>query len=458
MKGRPATSRPRVQPSGASAPPLPGAAKVERLRLERLTVDGVTGLTLHPFWDVGDERVASLGILYVQLCRYAVTESFYGWELYDRVLRLSVESLKEDLEASALRPAFLSMRFNGCDGFYLLFDLSARGSQRPESVLEAEAVRFRQGLSRRLRKTVGRGLAALMDVYSTSLTVADDPRVRPSRNLMRALAEAVRNIEVHESGTRHGFLGELKSILSGRRLRVVYQPVVDIQTTEVLGYEALIRGPAGSVLEFPDTLFSAAQKADLSLELENLCLETIFDAVSSASRRSVLFVNASARLLTHSVFLDERNLVEMRRAHPSIVLEISEKEIVLSYSAFREVLERLRSAGFRIAIDDAGSGYSGLESVLQIRPEYLKVASSLVHNIHADRIKREILSALASVGSQIGASLVAEGIEQQEDLDALVALGVPYGQGYLLGRPAARIPSPRRPAPAAGRRTAARRA
>ena len=444
MRARPATPRKRSRPAASRSVPPSDAAEIDRLRLERLAVDSVTGLMLHPLWDLGNERVASLGILYFQLCRYAVTESFYGWELYDRVLRISVSSLKEDLEASKLRPVFLSMRFNGCDGFYLLFDLSARGSQRPEALLEAEAAHFRQGLTRRLRKSVGRGLAALMDVYSTSLLVADDPRVRPSRNLIRGFTEAVRNIDVHESGNRHGMVQEVKAVLSGRRLRAVYQPVIDIQTTGVLGYEALIRGPAGSVLEFPDALFPAAHQADLSLELESLCLETIFGDVSSVLRRGVLFVNASARLLTHSVFLDERNLAEIRRAHPSIVLEVSEKEIVLNYSTFREVLQRLRGAGFRIAIDDAGSGYSGLESVLQIRPEFIKVASSLVHNLHVDRIKREIILALASVGRQIGASLVAEGIEQEEDLRVLVELGIPYGQGFLLGRPSAKVPTPRR--------------
>src|SRR5262249_34114330 len=135
----------------------------------------------------------------------------------------------------------------------------------------------------------------------------------------------------------------------------------------VLGHEALIRGPSGSALESPDALFDAARLGDVSLELESLCLETIFASVGAAVRRGALFVNASARLLNRSVLLDERNLAEIRRAHPSVVVEISEKEIVGSYSAFREVLESLRAAGLSIAIDDAGSGYSGLESILQIR-------------------------------------------------------------------------------------------
>jgi len=129
----------------------------------------------------------------------------------------------------------------------------------------------------------------------------------------------------------------------------------------------------------------------------------------------------------------------MRRAHGNIVIEVSEKEIVWNYVAFREVLERLRAAGFRFAIDDAGSGYSGLETILQLRPEYIKVATSIVRNVHEDAIKREVLASLLSLGRQIGASLVAEGIESEEELRSLSEVGLPYGQGFLFGRPAARI-------------------
>ena len=152
-------------------------------------------------------------------------------------------------------------------------------------------------------------------------------------------------------------------------------------------------------------------------------------------------MNASARLVTHPVFLDDRNLAEMRRVHPQIVIELSEKEIVGDYADFREVLERLRASGLRLAIDDAGSGYSGLESILQLRPEFIKVANSIVYNLHLDTIKREIISALASLSRQINAPLIAEGIETPEELKSLTSLGVPYGQGFLIGRPSRRIGS-----------------
>lgn len=419
--------------------PAGAAADVERLRLERLATDAVTGLPLHPDPGVGFERVASMGVIYLQLGRFTGVESLYGWELYDRILRLTAASLKEDLEASALKSQHLSLSFNGCDGFCLLFDLSSRPAQRHGALLEPEARRFRQGVLRRLRLALGRIAVDLMSVYVGVSFVADDPRVRPARSLARGVLEAMRAAEALQTDARKGRVDTMKQVLSRRALRVVWQPVHVLSGRKVLGYEALIRGPAGSDLELPDALFSVAREGDMLLELENLCLETIFSSLPRPVREGVLFVNASARLLTHPVFLDDRNLAAMQRAHDAIVVEVSEKEIVWSYAAFREVLERLRGAGFRFAIDDAGSGYSGLETILQLRPEYIKVSQSIVRNVHQDAIKREVLASLLSLGRQIGAALVAEGIETEEELRTISDLGLPYGQGFLLGKPVSRV-------------------
>ncbi len=431
MKPRPGRALSLLPPSAA--------AEVERLRRERLASDAVTGLPLHADPGIGFERVAGLGILSLQLGRFSGVESLYGWELYDRVLKLTTASLREDLDASPLKAQHLSLSFNGCDGFCLLFDLSAHPPHRHAALLEPEGRRFRQGVLRRLRQTLGSISVDLMNVYVGVASVADDPRVRLSRNLARGVLEAFRTAETHQSEARKGRVETLKNLLSRRALRVVWQPVVALSDRRVYGYEALIRGPVGSDLEKPDALFSVAREGDMLLELENLCLETIFAALPRAVRAGVLFVNASARLLTHPVFLDDRNLVEIRRAHPDTVIEVSEKEIVWNYTAFREVLERLRSAGFRFAIDDAGSGYSGLETILQLRPEFIKVADSIVRNVDKDAIKRGVLASLLSLGRQIGATVVAEGVESEDERRSVAELGLPYGQGYLFGRPSGRI-------------------
>ena len=412
--------------------------EIERLRLESLLHDAVTGLTLHPFADLKGERVANLGVVYIQLGRFAGVESLYGWELYDRILRVTAASLREDITASPLAPGLLAMSFNGSDGVFLLFDVARRAPGRHGVTLEAEAARLRQGVGRRLKQAFGRSAVDLMHIHATALVVPDDPRVRPSRQVMRALAEAARLADARESGEKKSFVERLKALLSAKRLRAVFQPIVGVTSGEVLGYEALIRGPAGHELEMPDELFAVAREGDLLLELESLCVETVFSSLPKAARKKRLFVNASARLLTHSVFLDDRNLAEMGRVHGDIVLELSEKEVVFNYPAFREVVGRLRAAGFGFAIDDAGSGYSGLESIAQLRPEYVKVAHTLVAGLDEDRIKREIVGSLATLGERIDAELIAEGIETRGELESLRGLGVPWGQGFLLGRPAAR--------------------
>jgi EAL domain-containing protein (putative c-di-GMP-specific phosphodiesterase class I) len=412
--------------------------ELERLRLQRILSDWVTGLPLYPLADLRNERMANLGVVYLQLGRFAGIESVYGWELYDQVLRCVTESVRADIETSPLRSAFLSMQFTGCDGFYLLFDLPA-GPTDGQAGLEKEALRLREGATRRLSQRMGRTIVELMAVHCSAVCVPDDPRVRPSRNVIRGLREAARVVETRESAERLKLVASCRGVLASRKLHAVYQPVFSIKEKDIIGYEALIRGPVGE-LERPDVLFAVAHEADMTLELESLCLETIFARVPRAIMDKMLFVNASPRLLGHSVFLDERNLDSMRRAHPNVVVEISEKEVVHDYPAFRETLDRLRQAGLQIAIDDAGSGYSGLESILQLRPEYLKIATSIVRNLHADTIKRQVITALASLGEQIHAPLIAEGIEQPEELESLLALGVRMGQGFLLGRPQARIP------------------
>jgi EAL domain-containing protein (putative c-di-GMP-specific phosphodiesterase class I) len=415
------------------------APDVDQLRVERMLTDGVTGLPLLPAGFPGVERVPHLGVIYLQLGRFAGIESMYGWQLYDRMLRLVTESLRSDLVRSPFREHLITLQFNGSDGFYLLFNLPVPARNGTlASRLEAEAARYRDGVLRRLRDGLDPTMVDLMSVHASALYVPDDPRARPSRNIIRALRDAARMVESQEKAERQGIVASCRAILSGRKLRAVYQPVFDIQERKVVGFEALIRGPAGD-LEAPDLLFAAARESDLGLELETLCLEIIFRRLPRATLQRKLFVNASPRLLTHPVFLDERNLAEIRRAHPDVVVEVSEKEVVGDYPTFRGVLDRLRTSGLQIAIDDAGSGYSGLESILQMRPQYIKVANSIVQNLHADTIKRGVITALASVGRQIDAALIAEGIERPEELAALVDLGVHYGQGFLLGRPSGRI-------------------
>ena len=121
--------------------------------------------------------------------------------------------------------------------------------------------------------------------------------------------------------------------------------------------------------------------------------------------------------------------------HP-IVLEVTERSAIRDVAVFRDALTTLRQLGFRIAIDDAGSGYASLQAIAELRPDYIKVANTLITGLRSDSIKRDVVEMLVNLSRRIDAVCVAEGIETPEDLEECRQLGIPYGQGFYLGVPA----------------------
>ncbi|HWZ87071.1 MAG TPA: EAL domain-containing protein [Thermoanaerobaculia bacterium] len=441
MKARRLTPVPDA-PGEADAPPGGDAPDgLDDLRRDRIVYDAVTQLPIHPFDhpSKADERIENLGVIYLQIGKFFGFEELFGWEQYDRVLAAASESLQDDVRASRLAPHVHSIRFSGADGFYVLYNLPPAARGRGPANLEEEAARLRASVARRLRQTLEGTAVDFLNILASSLTTVDNPRVRPSRHVIRTLQEAVKIVAQHQTSEKLELFAGLKTVIGQKQLRPAFQPVRHLPDGAIMGYEALIRGPQGTSLEPPTVLFAVAHENEMDVELETLCLETIFANLPRAVSERRLFVNASAMLLRHPVFLDERNLAAINRSHDDVVVEISEKEMVRDYDSFQEVLSLVRGAKMKIAIDDAGSGYSGLETILQFKPDYIKVADTLVRNIHADPIKREIIASLDAIGKRIGATLVAEGIEVEPERKTLVDLGIEFGQGFLLGRPAFQV-------------------
>jgi EAL domain-containing protein (putative c-di-GMP-specific phosphodiesterase class I) len=216
----------------------------------------------------------------------------------------------------------------------------------------------------------------------------------------------------------------------GEGLRVEYQPIVELGSRVQVGTEALARFDSDPV-RAPDAWFREAVEVGLGIELE---LATVRRAVSALPRLPEPFylsLNASHRLAVNPWFLEELDDIPGKR----LVVEITEHEPVDDYAELSEALDTLRGRGIRIAIDDAGAGFSSLRHTLRIGPDILKIDMSITHDIHLDRGKRALASALASFADEMGIAVVAEGIEMEEEVATLSELGVPFGQGYLFGRP-----------------------
>jgi EAL domain-containing protein (putative c-di-GMP-specific phosphodiesterase class I) len=182
-------------------------------------------------------------------------------------------------------------------------------------------------------------------------------------------------------------------------------------------------------------LFDYALKSDQVWALEKICMQ--FSAERFAGKRpGMLFVNVEAELIHELKSRGHEVLQPLLAIQSGVVLEITERAAIRDYDLFRESVHVLRELGFQIAIDDAGSGYASLQSIAELRPQYIKISTYLVTGLSEDSIKRDVVEMLVRLAQRIDAQTVAEGIETEVEKAEIKRLGVTYGQGYLLGRPA----------------------
>jgi len=274
--------------------------------------------------------------------------------------------------------------------------------------------------------------------------LSQSPKVRFRRALLRAIDDATNDIHRERAETRHRLHAELQTILAREQVTCVYQPVVRVSDFGVLGYELLARGPQQSELHRPDALFEVARAQGRVPELDRLCRTMAARASSTLPDQYLRFINTDPI----SLFLQARSdlfvheLVAATPAHlrAKTIIEVTEKSVIEDFQRVREVVARLREQGFRIAIDDAGAGYSGLQTVVETEPDFMKLDISLVRAIDTSQVKQRLVSTLRDFCEGAGIELVAEGVETPEQLDTVVELGVPYAQGFLFAHPGSPYP------------------
>jgi EAL domain-containing protein (putative c-di-GMP-specific phosphodiesterase class I) len=229
----------------------------------------------------------------------------------------------------------------------------------------------------------------------------------------------------------------LADACAGRGIRSVYQPIVDVERGTTVGFEALTR--FDSPLEAtPDRWFLEAHRRGCGDRLEGVTLASALAARHDLPPGTFLTVNVGPSALAseevNRVLLDQGDL-------DGVVLELTEHEQIEDYERLAVLLERHRDRGAAIAIDDAGAGYSGLQHIVAIRPSMLKLDRSLVCDVHTDDVKRALVEMLLTFSRQIGATLLAEGIETADELTALRSIGVPLVQGFFFAMPGAPWPA-----------------
>lgn len=214
------------------------------------------------------------------------------------------------------------------------------------------------------------------------------------------------------------------------QMRLAFQPIVDLRRATACGYEALARfgGPS------PTSWFAAATREGSRAPLELLALRRALAHGDRVPAGCFLSVNLSPEVLLTT----EASAALAQAGHlGGVVVEVVERTAPGDERRLRRALDGLRERGARIAVDDVGAGYSGLRRVLALRPEFVKLDRTLVAGLDQDPARRAAVRSLRDFATDVGALMVAEGVERLAELEALVDLGVPLAQGFLLGRPGA---------------------
>ncbi|HEY1689017.1 MAG TPA: EAL domain-containing protein [Solirubrobacteraceae bacterium] len=229
----------------------------------------------------------------------------------------------------------------------------------------------------------------------------------------------------------------LAKLVEGKGVAMAVQPIVHLRTGKIHAYEALARFGTGS-MQSPLHWFSLADELGQRAALERACLHEALKLLSSRPLETRISVNLSAPVL-----LDKRTLAMLERVRDlsGLIVEVTEQALVASDVQLADAFAPLRAKGACLAVDDMGAGYSGLRQVTVVHPHYLKLDRSLVEGIDGDPDRAALVGALIGYAERVGSLLVAEGIEYEAELQTLLQLGVPLGQGFYLSRPVAPWPA-----------------
>jgi EAL domain-containing protein (putative c-di-GMP-specific phosphodiesterase class I)/GGDEF domain-containing protein len=226
-------------------------------------------------------------------------------------------------------------------------------------------------------------------------------------------------------------------ILRDQEIETFFQPIVYVESGELFGYEALLRGPRGTHFESPVMLFSMARRMDMERELDLLSLRKLREAAAGARMRGAgkIFFNLCPESFFSPRFLEAWETVAGDLRPERVVLEVTRKRRIQEFSSFRASIQQLRNKGFQVALDDARAGTLSLRTILELLPDYIKIDISITRNIHQDLARQRLFRQLHSFCKLRNVKLISEGVEQQKERDFLLENGAELAQGFYYSHP-----------------------
>ena len=409
---------------------MAGELEENNRRLEELAHrDPLTGLSNHRRFqealgaelDLGQRSGRPLAVVMIDIDEFKRINDAHGHDFGDELLARAAEGLR-----SAMRGVGVAARVAG-DQFGIV--LPDADGARALALAEGARAAVRGAASGKVLATCSAGVACYPDDARNAgaLTQLADGALHWAKESGRGCTRRYdpENVFVVTDEQREDF-SEL--IARPNAVRPVYQPIVSLVTGKIAGYEALARFDSNPGLP-PSWWFSQAHRFGLGPALE---AEAVRAALATADRPTDTFLSVN---LSPSALVADPVRERLPHDLTGVVIEITEGEQVLDIPALQAHLDPLRARGARIAVDDAGEGYAGLQQVMRMRADIIKLDRALVADLHRDPAKIALIGSLVQFGRSTGAEICAEGIEHLEELRVLVRLGVAYGQGWVLARP-----------------------
>jgi EAL domain-containing protein (putative c-di-GMP-specific phosphodiesterase class I)/DNA-binding response OmpR family regulator len=373
---------------------------------------------------------ARLAVFCVEIEPLFRTDERDLWEGFDALRREFVRGLRVMAGPILGNEMIIGTSHSGANDFYC-FARAAASMDIPAMARELE-----RAAKKALKAApVEASLREEVMIFAGGASTEAQPQFAP-RILYNAVREAKDNAERRETRYYSAMRERLARVVHDRLVTTMFQPVVNLETRQVVGYEALSRGPAGSELENPEVMFELARDFDLVWDLEALCIENVVPWLQDVCARGFLFFNLESHFIQQIQYRGTDVFEPFFACNRQVVIEVTERSAIRDYPTFRRTLHDLKKIGFKIAIDDCGSGYATLEAIAELQPDYLKVGHSLFHNVERDPIRRRLVELVARCADTIGARTIAEAIETEEQLEVCRELGIHEGQGFLLAHPA----------------------
>ena len=372
-----------------------------------------------------DER-GNLHVLLVRIEHEQNLERIVGWERYDAVLGSVASHHSGLLEAVTDSANLLCQENVRGDIFLVILADHFEAGRLHDTLVEGIKITNENGEDELVAVRVGQGVIKMR------------PALRVERTIYNGILDARQDFHRRGEALDQARLDEVRHILRDGSIRTLFQPIVRLPWRKILGFEALSRGPEGSYLETADNLFGFTERAGMLGEVEMLCVERALANAKKLPEGSILFLNLSMLGLEY-IESEEPGLTgkfkETGRSPTECVLEITERTYAESADRLRERVAELRKNGFRIAIDDMGTGYSALHVLAELQPEFIKLDKMLVRDLPDEPIKRNLVSAITRFARDSQSVVIAEGVETEDEVEVLTELGVELQQGYFFGFP-----------------------